>query len=650
MKINTLIYSLLLSVIVQQGYAQKAKVASADKQYDRYAYVDAIVTYERVAQKGYKNEKMFQNLGNAYYFNAELEKAGKWYGELFAMNQNQEAEYYYRYSQCLKALGDYSQADKMLAEFNKKSGNDRRAQLYQAHKNYLEEIKANSGRFNIADAGINSEFSDYGSSFLDNKLIFTSARDTGGVSKKVFKWTKQSFTNLYSSKVTQNGNLGQPERFNKKINSKFHESTPVFTQDGKTMYFTRNNYLDGKKGKDGKHITLLKLYKATLNEEGNWGDVVALAFNSDNYSVAHPALSKDEKTLYFASDMPGTLGQSDLFKVAINQDGSYGKPENLGGTINTEGRETFPFISNDNELYFASDGRPGLGGLDVYVAKIEKDNSITDIQNVGTPINGTDDDFAFLIDSKSRNGFFTSNRSGGKGFDDIYKFTETRKLACEQSLTGIISDKETAKILPDTKMSLFDEKFQLLKEGISDTNGNYSFEVVCGKTYFVRAEKQEYQTKEVTINMAKTSDHSELNLALEQRIKPIRIGTDLAKTLSIPMIYFDLDKSFIRKDATFELEKVLAVMQEYPKMKIDIRSHTDCRQTAQYNEALSDRRTRSTMAWLIKNGIESSRMTAKGYGESQLLNDCGCEQTNQSNCTEEQHQANRRSEFIITSM
>jgi outer membrane protein OmpA-like peptidoglycan-associated protein/tetratricopeptide (TPR) repeat protein len=635
---------------VQQGYAQKAKVASADKQYDRYAYVDAIATYERVAQKGYKNEKMFQNLGNAYYFNAELEKAGKWYGELFAMNQNQEAEYYYRYSQCLKALGDYSQADKMLAEFNKKSGNDRRAQLYQAHKNYLEEIKANSGRFNIADAGINSEFSDYGSSFLDNKLIFTSARDTGGVSKKVFKWTKQSFTNLYSSKVTQNGNLGQPERFNKKINSKFHESTPVFTQDGKTMYFTRNNYLDGKKGKDGKHITLLKLYKATLNEEGNWGDVVALAFNSDNYSVAHPALSKDEKTLYFASDMPGTLGQSDLFKVAINQDGSYGKPENLGGTINTEGRETFPFISNDNELYFASDGRPGLGGLDVYVAKIEKDNSITDIQNVGTPINGTDDDFAFLIDSKSRNGFFTSNRSGGKGFDDIYKFTETRKLACEQSLTGIISDKETAKILPDTKMSLFDEKFQLLKEGISDTNGNYSFEVVCGKTYFVRAEKQEYQTKEVTINMAKTSDHSELNLALEQRIKPIRIGTDLAKTLSIPMIYFDLDKSFIRKDATFELEKVLAVMQEYPKMKIDIRSHTDCRQTAQYNEALSDRRTRSTMAWLIKNGIESSRMTAKGYGESQLLNDCGCEQTNQSNCTEEQHQANRRSEFIIIEM
>lgn len=651
MKFNTLIYSAIISLLVLQGYAQKAKVASADKQYERYSYIDAITTYERVAQKGYKYEKMFQKLGNAYYFNAELEKAGKWYDELFKMNIDQEAEYYYRYSQCLKSVGDYLKADKMLLEFNKKSGNDKRAKLYQEHKNYLEEIKANSGRFNIADAGINSEFSDYGSSFSGNKLVFASARDTGGVSKKVFKWTNQSFTNLYSSEVKKNGTLGQPERFNTKINSKFHESTPVFTRDGKTMYFTRNNYLDGKKGKDNKRVTLLKLYKATRNKEGdNWEDVVVLPFNSDNYSVAHPALSIDEKTLYFASDMPGTLGQSDLFKVTINQDGSYGTPENLGSTINTEARETFPFISSDNELYFASDGRPGLGGLDVYVGKIEKDNSISDIQNVGAPINGTDDDFAFLIDSKSKNGFFTSNRTGGKGFDDIYKFTETRKLACEQSLTGIITNKETAKILPDTKMSLFDEQFHLLKEGISDANGNYSFEVLCGKTYFVRAEKQEYETKEKTINISKTSGKSELNLALEQRIKPIEIGTDLAKTLGIPIIYFDLDKSFIRKDAAFELAKVLAVMQEYPKMKIDVRSHTDCRQTAQYNEALSDRRAKSTMAWLVKNGIEANRLTAKGYGESQLVNDCGCEPTNKSNCTEEQHQANRRSEFIITAM
>jgi outer membrane protein OmpA-like peptidoglycan-associated protein/tetratricopeptide (TPR) repeat protein len=645
MKINTIIYSLILSVIVQLGYAQKAKVASADKEYDRYRYVDAIVTYERVAQKGYKDEKMFQNLGNAYYFNAELEKAEKWYEELFEINNEQEAEYYYRYSQCLKAAGNYGQADIMLADFNKKSGNDKRAQLYASHKNYLEEIKANSGRFNIADAGINSEFSDYGSSFSGNKLVFASARDTGGVSKKVFKWTNQSFTNLYSSEEKSDGKLDEPKHFGNIINSKFHESTPVFTKDGSTMYFTRNNFLDGKKGKDNKRITLLKIYKATL-VDGQWKSITELPFNSDQYSVANPALSNDDKTLYFASDMPGTFGQSDLFKVTVNGNGTYSTPENLGIKINTEGRETFPFISDENELYFASDARPGLGGLDVYVAQLAKDNSIDDIQNVGAPINGVNDDFAFFIDSKSRNGFFTSNRKGGKGYDDIYKFTETRKLACEQSLTGTITNIEIAKILPDTKLSLLDEKFQLLKEGISDKDGNYSFEVLCGKTYFVRAERQECQTKEGTINIAKTSGKSELNLALEQRIKPIGIGTDLAKTLDIPMIYFDLDKSFILKDAAFELAKVLAVMQEYPKMKIDIRSHTDSRQTVHYNEALSDRRAKSTMVWLIKNGIEASRLTAKGYGEFQLVNKCG----DGVECTESEHRANRRSEFIITSM
>ncbi len=646
MKNNPLIYSIILSVIVLQGYAQKTKLAAADKQYERYAYIDAIAIYERVANKGYKDEKMFQKLGNAYYFNAELIKAGKWYSELFTMNSNQEAEYCYRYSQCLKAEGNYSQADKMLIDFNSKSGNDKRAQLFAGHKNYLEEIKANSGRFNITDLGINSAFSDYGSSFSGNKLVFTSARDTGGVSKNVFRWTNESFTNLYSAEIKEDGTLGSPEHFNKIINSKFHESTPVFTKDDKTMYFTRNNYLSGKKGKDSKEITLLKIYKSTRNTEGEWDNVVALPFNSDSYSIAHPALSVNEKTLYFSSDMPGSIGQSDLFQVAINSDGSYGIPQNLGNTINTEGKETFPFISKDNQLYFASDGRPGLGGLDVYVANIESDTSFTNIQNVGSPINSADDDFAFFIDSKSRNGFFTSNRAGGKGQDDIYKFTETHKLSCEQTLTGVILDKETNKIVPDAKLSLFDEKFQFLKEAASNHNGNYSFEVVCGKTYYVRAEKLGYETKEGNIAVNKTSGKSELNLALEQRIKSISIETDLAKTLNIPMIYFDLDKSFIRKDASFELTKLLVVMQEYPKMKIDIRSYTDSRETAQYNKFLSERRAKSTMEWLVKKGIGANRLNARGYGETKLVNKC----SNGVKCTEEEHQANRRSEFVITSM
>ncbi|TDE41576.1 flagellar motor protein MotB [Flavobacterium rhamnosiphilum] len=646
MKIRNLIYTVFLVLFVFKGVAQTTRIANANKQYDSYAYVDAIATYERIAEKGYKDEKMFQKLGNAYYFNAELAKASKWYAELFAMNQEQEAEYYYRYSQSLKSIGKYAEANKILEQFNKKSGNDQRAKLFASNKNYLEEIKANSGRYDVADAGINSGFSDYGSSFSGNKLIFTSARDTGGVSKKVFKWTNRSFTNLYGSEVNTNGDLSEPKRFGNRINSKFHESTPVFTKDGKTMYFTRNNYLDGKKGKDSKMVTLLKLYKSTLDQQGQWTNVMELSFNSNQYSVAHPALSPDDKTLYFASDMPGTFGQSDLFKVTINDDGSYGIPENLGKSINTEGRETFPFISEDNELYFATDGRPGLGGLDIFVAKIENDNAFKEVKNIGGPINGSQDDFAFLIDSKSRKGFFTSNREGGKGYDDIYAFTEIRKLTCEQVLTGIITDKETGLILANAKVSLFDEKFQLIKESIANDRGQYSFEAACGKTYYVRAEKPDYETKERAITVGEINGKTDLPLALTKAICKVAVGDDLGKCFGIKMIYFDLDKSFIRKEAAFELEKILDVMKQYPKMKIDVRSHTDSRQTAKYNEALSDRRAKSTIAWLIENGIEVSRLTGKGYGESQLVNTC----SDGVKCIEAEHQANRRSEFVVVSM
>jgi outer membrane protein OmpA-like peptidoglycan-associated protein/tetratricopeptide (TPR) repeat protein len=636
----------ILTLLIFNAQAQKSKVAYADKKYDSYAYVDAIKTYESVARKGYKDEKMFQRLGNAYYFNANLAQAAKWYDELFAMNANQIPEYYYRYSQTLRSLGNYAKADKMLDEFNTKSGNDKRAKLYQGHKNYLEEIKANSGRFSIINAGINSPYSDYGSSFsADNKLVFASARDTGGVSKKVFKWTNQAFTNLYSAKINSEGGLENPTRFYKKINTKFNESTPVFTKDGKTMYFTRNNFLNGKRGNDSKNITLLKVYKAT-NKDGVWGNVVELPFNSDQYNVAHPCLNKDDSTLYFASDMPGTLGESDLFMVKIDKDGNFSKPENLGDKINTESRETFPFMSDENELYFASDGRPGLGGLDIFVSQLGKNNIFGECQNLGSPINGTQDDFAFLMNSDSRNGFFTSNRDGGLGLDDIYTFTENKKLVCKQLLTGLVTDQETGAVLAQAKVALFDMNFVKLGEATTDIKGEYTFDVVCKTDYYVRASQVDYETKEKNISIAPTSGKTELSLQLEKRVKPITVGTDLAKTLDIPIIYFDLDKSLIRKDAAFELEKLLAVMNQYPKMKIDVRSHTDSRQTAQYNLGLSNRRAKATMTWLVENGINANRLTGKGYGESQLINKC----SDGVDCTETEHQANRRSEFIIVTL
>ena len=645
MKIKKISYTVLLLMLVFNAAGQKSKVADADKKYDKYEFVDAIQVYEKVAEKGYKDEKMFQRLGNAYYFNAELTKAVKWYDQLFALNAEQEPEYFYRYAQSLKSEGNYKKADQMLEKFNQKRSVDKRGILFEKNKNYLEEIKANSSRYDITDAGINSKMSDYGSTIFKDKIVFASARDTGGVSKKTFKWTNKSFTNLYTATLLPDGTIGKPERFQKNINSKFNESTPVFTQDGKTMYFTRNNFIDGKRRKDDKKITLLKLYKATFIDE-KWQNITELPFNSDQYSVAHPTLSTDEKTLYFASDMPGTFGQSDLFRVNINGDGTFGKPENLGTAINTEGRETFPFISADNELYFASDGRPGLGGLDIFVSKINGTSGFGKVENVGEPINTKQDDFAFII-GKDRNGFFSSNRENGNGLDDIYRFTETKKLDCKQVLKGTISDLTTGEIVTGAKVVLLDEQFNSISEGISDAKGNYNFsDVDCNKKYYVRVSKTDYETQENPINTEDSSGETILEVQLQKRIKPITVGTDLAKTLEIPIIYFDLDKATIKKESAFQLQKIVEILEQYPNLKLDIRSHTDSRQTLKYNQVLSNKRAKSTIKWLVEKGVNPNRLKGKGYGETQLVNQC----SDDVKCSEEEHQLNRRSEFIILSM
>ena len=646
---NKIIYLVLITMTCVTSYSQVSKKeVKGNKQYDKLAYVDAIKTYERIYEKGYKSPDLLLKIGNAYYFNAELEKANKWYDELYASTPDQEAEFYYRFAQTLRATKDYKKSDEMMVKFGEKSGNDARAKLFAKNRNYLEEIKANSGRYKIENAGINTKHSDYGTTFMGTKVVFSSARDTGNFSKRIHTWTGDYFTNLYSSAISEDGSLGAVERFGKKINTKFHEDTPAFTKDGGTVFFTRNNYLDNR-GFDASKVTLLKIYTAKVDKEGNWNNITPLPFNSDSYQTAHPALSDDGKTLYFASDMPGTRGLSDLYRVAVSADGSFGTPENLGDAINTPGRETYPFLNADNELYFASDGQPGLGGLDIFITKIPKDGSLDfkKVLNVGEEANSPKDDFALIIDSKTKKGFLSSNRDGGQGSDDIYKFLETKPIWCEQLLYGVVTDAKTHEILPNAKLLLFDEKFKQLKETTSDKDGKYEFtDVECGAKYYVRTSLETYTTKESPVMIKKDTGKTELNIELDKAQKTVKPGDDLADVFGINLIYFDLDKWNIRPDAAIDLEKILDVLEQYPTMKIDIRSHTDCRASSAYNDKLSDRRAKSTREWLIKNGIAADRLTAKGYGETQLVNKCadGVE------CTEAEHQLNRRSQFIITSL
>ncbi len=624
--------------------AQQTRVKKAEKEYEDYSYIDAIKIYESIYDKGYRSVEMLQSLGNAYYFNAEYADAAKWYSELFLMEgKPSDPEYYYRYSQSLKSIGDITKSTEYLTKYFQAIGKDSRK---TTAKNYLDEIEDNSGRFIVASVeALNSDKADYGTSFHRDNLIFASTRGRKSwlVSRKQ-AWSDQYHESLYASQIDQQGNLEKPELFSSELDSRYSESTPAFTSDGNTIYFTRHNYLK-KRGYSSDQTTHLKIYRAVF-KNGKWKNITELPFNSDEYSVAHPALSPDEKTLYFSSDMPGGLGGSDIWKVSINDDGSFGTPENLGPTVNTKGRETFPFVSEENDLYYSSNGKLGLGGLDIFVSRITEKGHEEAI-NVGKPVNGPLDDFAFYYDSEKRTGFFSSNRKGGKGYDDIYKFVETRPLFITQSIVGTVKDAETGEPVSDVVVNIYDGEENFVGTTTTDKKGEYTFgqDLIKGNEFYrIRAISENHNIDERSLITGDVNGHINIENFDVKKVKiNILPGTDLAKELNIPIIYFDFDKSNIRSDAAVELAKLLQVLQNYPGLNIDIRSHTDSRGSHYYNEGLSDRRAKSTREWLIKKGVPAVRLTAKGFGETELVNECA----DGVWCSEPDHQANRRSEFII---
>ena len=648
MRLLTFSVALLSSTSLLFAQPEK-ELEKANEMYKNFSYVDAIKIYERIAQKGFVNQEMLESLGNAYYYNAEYKKALPWYEQLFQEGKYKvKPEYYYRYAQTLKSVGDYTQADKMMAKFVElTNANDTRAALFEENKDYQTVIKNNSGRFQLNNASVNTENSEYGTAFYGDKIVFAGATDARKAKRGVSQWTGESFYDLYEAEHFDQ-KLGSRKPFSSSVNTQFNESTPVFTKDGNTMYFTRNNYVNRKLGTDIENTILLKILRATKDKNGNWGDIVEVPFNSDQYNVAHPALSPDEKYLYFASDMPGSFGNSDIFRVEILGDNQYGTPENLGNIINTAGRESFPYISKENVLYYSSDGIPGLGGLDIFAAKFNADGSTSKPVNIGMPGNSADDDFCFVFNSDSKIGFLTSNRPGGKGKDDIYSFHEDKPLlfSCQKNIKGIVKDAKTKAIIANAKVILSDKVMKEVGKDQSKTDGTFTFEKVnCNDShYYLRGEKEKYETAEVNVTVGK--DEVVYEILLNPRQVAIKKGMDLAKVFEIKEIKFDYNKANIRPDAAVELTKIVEVMREYPKMKIDIRSHTDSRGADSYNLKLSDRRAKATLEWIVKQGIDRKRLKAKGYGETRLVNGC----SNGVPCTEEEHQENRRSEFIVVAM
>ncbi|TDS65268.1 OmpA family protein [Myroides indicus] len=654
-KTITKFFSLALVLCaVNTGLAQTAKTNKADKKFEKYEYVDAIEVYKNIAEKGYKSMNTLQKLADAYYFNGKLSEANKWYGELFEFaaenNEQLPSEYYYRYAQTLKAIEDYEKADQYMEIFSKMEGDDSRSKLFEQNKgNYLKEIEANSNRYEAEPLSINSGFSDYGAAIWRDNLVFASARQTEEVGKsKIHKWTNEAFTNLYLSKINPDGTIDEPVLFPIEAQNRINEASASFSADGKTVYFTQNNTDIKKNKKDEYKNVLLKIYRASLQTDGTWGNVVELPFNSNEFNTAHPALTPDGKWLYFASDRQGTLGLSDIFRVKIYENGEYGIPENIGNKINTEGRETFPFVSKDHYLYFSSDGRPGLGGLDIYMAKLNVDGTFGQVVNMGKPLNSSYDDFSFYIDPAAKKGFLSSNRPADTAGDNIYFFQEKKEIVCQQMISGYVFDKSTNEAIAQAKITVYNAVYNEITTLLSDEQGRFTVENLgCGKKYRLKAEAESYNTAEVSTVMGNEIDGVvNVEIGLDPSQEKIGKDDDLFKKLQLDPIYFDFDKSNIRPDAAVELAKVVEVLKMYPDIKIDVRSHTDSRGNDNYNMKLSDRRAKATMKWMIDNGISKDRITGKGYGESQLVNKCA----NGVPCTPQEHQANRRSEFIVVEM
>lgn len=635
MTMKTKIILFILALSCSYTFAQRKL---ADKFFENFSYIKATELYEEAVKKGDSSEHVLTRLGDCYYNNSKTKEAAVWYGAALKKYKDVNPEYIYKYIQTQRSLDNYVEANKWLATFRDIQSNDSRGKEYSKDNvDIIKELEDNDGEMivEVENLPINTENSDFGTYVKDSLFYFASARKTD--KKKKYGWNDEPFLDIYqvSMKMTDGKKeFGTAELLQAdKVNTDVHDALVSITNDGKTMYFTRDNVSKSNKvNYDKKGTTHMKIYRASL-VDGLWQDIVELPFNDENFTNYQAALSADNKKLYFVSDREGGFGQMDIYEVDILENNTYSAPKNLGDKINTEGREQFPFVSKDSTLYFSSDGYLGLGLLDIYKSDIIKDEEAEPI-NMGAPYNSGFDDFAYFLEGDKINGYFSSNRDGGLGNDDIYGFKAER---CKQMIEGIARDKKTNEILAGVDVKLINNTGKIVATVTTTADGAFTLDADCNKTYTVLGSREDYKDDKVEITTDKTNEKvHNADLYLQPLIDNDQIV--------INPIFFDFDKSNIRTDAEYELENVVDVMREHPEMIIKIESHTDSRGGDNYNLKLSDRRAKSTRDYLISRGIAESRIeSAIGYGETQLLNKC----SNGVKCTEEEHQLNRRSYFYI---
>jgi outer membrane protein OmpA-like peptidoglycan-associated protein len=711
-------------------HAQSSALKKANKFYSDQAYAQAIPYYEKAYQSDSSDKFVLSNLGDCYRLTNNTAGQLKCYGGLVKYGKAEPIHKLY-YGQALMENGKSSDAKMYLEQYTA----DARGKEISSSTEKVKQYTKNMDAYKVDLASFNSPENDFCAVNFNNTVVFASSRNKTKWINVKHGWTGDSYLNLYTTEKSGGVDL-EPKPFMSDLDSKYNDGPVCFSKDFNTVYFTRNNYSKKAISKEGTYK--LKIFEGTMNANG-FEKVTELPFNKNDYNCAHPSLSADGTTLYFASDMEGGKGGMDIYKCTKNADGSWGTPENLGDKVNTSGTEVFPFIASNGLLYFSSNGHDGLGGLDIYETKI-KDGKASRIYNMGEPVNSKDDDFGLYLGEDNKNGYISSNRKKGGMDDDIYTLQILRDVKRGKEVLIVTKDKESGEALANTVVKINEEtittnekgEFQMLVEEdmnykltvekadyypfedslstktspddsftktltlekdpklaliglvtdaktnaplegvkitIKELPGKESFDTYTttasgdyrkalkGKkigdkiSYSVVLEKDKYLTKTLTFiyDIKKPGDIN-FNESIDMKLGKVEVGMDLAKMIDIKPIYFDLGKATIRKDAAMELDKVVAVMKEYPNMFIELGSHSDCRGVAKANLTLSDKRAKASAAYIVKNGIQKTRIVGKGYGESKLLNNCGCEGKVQSTCSEEEHAKNRRTEFIITKL
>ncbi len=639
------LFGLILSLVYpNQSFSQKLTTKLADKSFDEFAYVDAIGLYEYAYSKDTTDNYVVKRLADSNRNIGNTEEVEKWLKKLIDRHV-EEPEDIFNYSQALKSNGKYLLAEQWLKEYSDLRPEDGRVNIQVSLLEYIQFLMKDSANYEISNVSVNTAGSDMGPAIYNDNLIFSST-SIGAKPKATYKWNELPFLNLYSAKINSNGDLSSPQPFAPKLKTAYHDGPVSFDTKNNIIYFTRNNFVKGKTSTSKEGVVNLKIFEGKFTD-GDWRLTGEFKYNSDEYSVGHPSVTSDGKVLYFASDMPGGYGKSDIY-FCVFSNGQWSKPFNLGPKINTEGNEFFPFISSDGVLYFASDGHGGLGGLDIYLS-VPDHGIFNSIENMGYAVNSSRDDFLMVLDSTGMKGYFSSNRPGGKGNDDIY-FLKIKRIPV--IIRGVIKDRDTKDILSDATVSVIDENGTTISKSVTRTDGQFEFEVNKGQQYILNVTKEFYFENEKTIatNALRPNDEVYSEIFLEQKVDEAADNYPAPKSMEeedgealqiidLEYINYDLDKSDISKDAGAILDKLVAIMKEYPDLEIRIESHTDSRGSDEYNMLLSKKRAKSAFDYLVSKGIDPNRMLYHGYGETRLLNNC----TNGVECTEEQHEVNRRS-------